>query len=59
MTKTDQHTFHQWLVLAKLVTISRGESVMTIDHFKHSLQLEQSRQLRQNEIKAMNKVSKN
>lgn len=50
--KVDQHKFHHWLVISKLVTISLGQTQMTTDHFKQAIELENERVDRVNEIKA-------
>ena len=51
-TRTDQHTFHHWLVLARLMAISQGHQTMQTDHFKRALVLEEARVERTNAIKA-------
>ena len=50
--KVDQHKFHHWLVLAKLATVSTGQTEMKIEHFKKAIELEDERIQRINEIQA-------
>lgn len=41
--KTDQQTFHNWLVLARLITISEGATEMKPKHFEAAVELDQQR----------------
>ena len=56
--RVDQHKFHHWLVLAKLATVSTGQTEMKIEHFKKAIELEDERIQRINEIQAKNKTAK-
>jgi len=37
---TDQHVFHHWLILSRLITVSQGAVTMDPDHFKQALELD-------------------
>lgn len=51
VTLTDQHTFHHWLILSRLITVSQGAVVMTEDHFKEALELDGHRKTRAEEYR--------
>ena len=41
--KVDQLTLHNWLSLARMVTLSNGKTAMTTDCFQEAVRLDQSR----------------
>lgn len=46
--KVDQHTFHQWLIMSRLITIGQGKLEMSVDHFKEIIEMEDARKKRIN-----------
>jgi len=43
---TDQHMFHHWLILSRLITISQGAVTMEPSHFQQALELNNARKER-------------